>query len=147
MIPPFLKPKAKGRRKRNGRENGHPGSRRPAPDAIDNRVDHRLQTCLDCHGVLTRTNQARTRIIEDIPEAITPVITEHKIHRDWCSRCRKAVEPTVTDALPGATIGNQTLVLSAWLHYGLGNTLSQIVAVFNHPLTMKVTPGGLIQMW
>jgi transposase len=38
-------------------------------------------------------------------------------------------------------------VLSAWLHYGLGNTLSQVVAVFNHHLTMKVTPGGLIQMW
>jgi transposase len=38
-------------------------------------------------------------------------------------------------------------VLSAWLHYGLGNTLSQIVAVFNHHLSFKVTPGGLIQMW
>jgi len=38
-------------------------------------------------------------------------------------------------------------VLSAWLHYGLGNTLSQIVAVFNHHLMLKVTPGGLIQMW
>ena len=38
-------------------------------------------------------------------------------------------------------------MLSAWLHYGLGNTLSQIVAVFNHHLTLKVTPGGLIQMW
>jgi transposase len=53
----------------------------------------------------------------------------------------------VTDALPGATPGNRTLVLSAWLHYGSGNTLSQIVAVFNHHLTLEVTPGGLIQMW
>lgn len=146
MIPPFLKPKANGRRKRPGREKGHPGSRRPTPEVIDNRVDHRLQTCPDCHGPLTRTNQTRTRIIEDIPEAITPVVTEHTIHRDWCPRCQKAVEPTVTDALPGATIGNRALVLSAWLHYGLGNTLSQIVAVFNHHLTMKVTPGGLVQM-
>ena len=25
--------------------------------------------------------------------------------------------------------------------------ISQIVAVFNHHLTLKVTPGGLIQMW
>jgi transposase len=147
MIPPFLKPKANGRRKRPGRENGHPGSRRPTPEVIDNHVAHRLESCPDCHGTLTRTNQTRTRITEDIPESIQPVVTLHTIHRDWCPQCQKAVEPVVTDALPGATLGNRTLVLSAWLHYGLGNTLSQIVAVFNHHLTMKVTPGGLIQAW
>jgi transposase len=146
MIPPYLKPKADGRRKRPGRKAGHPGSRRPTPEP-NRRLDHRLESCPDCHGPLTRTNQTRTRITEDIPEQITPVVTEHTIHRDWCPHCQKAVEPVVTDALPGATLGNRTLVLSAWLHYGLGNTLSQIVAVFNHHLTLKVTPGGLIQMW
>ena len=147
MIPPYLKPKADGRRKRPGRKVGHPGSRRPTPEVIDQHVDHLLPCCPDCHGQLTRTKQSRTRIIEDIPEKITPVVTEHTIHRDWCPHCQKAVEPVVTAALPGATLGNRTLVLSAWLHYGLGNTLSQIVAVFNHHLTLKVTPGGLIQMW
>jgi transposase len=146
MVPPYLKPKADGRRKRPGRKAGHPGSRRPTPEP-NRRVDHRLESCPDCHGPLTRTNQTRTRITEDIPEAITPVVTEHTIHRDWCPHCQKAVEPVVTDALSGATLGNRTLVLSAWLHYGLGNTLSQIVAVFNHHLTLKVTPSGLIQMW
>ena len=148
MIPPYLKPKPKAddRRKRPGRKHGHPGSRRPTPEP-NRRVDHRLPSCPDCHGPLTRTNQTRTRLTEDIPEAITPVVTEHTIHRDWCPHCQKAVEPVVTDALPGATLGHRTLVLSAWLHYGLGNTLSQIVAIFNHHLTLKVTPGGLIQMW
>ena len=38
-------------------------------------------------------------------------------------------------------------MLSAWLHYGLGNTLSQIVEVFNFHLQMKITSGGLVQMW
>ena len=146
MIPPYLKPKADGHRRRPGREPGHPGSRRPTPEP-NRRVDHRSESCPDCHGPLTRTDRTRTRLTEDIPEAITPVVTEHTIHRDWCPRRQKAVEPVVTDALPGATLGNRTLVLSAWLHYGLGSTLSQIVAVFNHHLTLKVTPGGLIQMW
>ena len=31
----------------------------------------------------------------------------------------------------GVTLANHVLVLSAWLHYALGNTLSQIVEVFN----------------
>src|SRR5579863_8817429 len=83
MIPPYLKSKADGRRKRPGRKHGHPGSRRPTPEP-NRRVDHRLESCPDCHGPLTRTNQARTRLTEDIPEAITPVITEHTIHRNWC---------------------------------------------------------------
>ena len=51
------------------------------------------------------------------------------------------------DALPNSTLGNRVLVLSAWLHYALGNTLSQIVEVFNFHLQLKVTPGGLVQMW
>src|SRR5512135_632963 len=146
MVPSFLKPAADGRRKRPGRKAGHPGARRPTPERIDRQVDHRLEQCPTCQGPLTRTNQTRTRITEDIPEPITPVVIEHTIHRDWCPRCQKAVEPVVTEALPGATLGNRTLVLSAWLHYGLGNTLSQIVAVFNHHLMMKLSPGGLMQM-
>ncbi|MBV8265259.1 MAG: IS66 family transposase [Planctomycetaceae bacterium] len=147
MVPSFLKPAAVRRRQRPGRKAGHPGARRPTPDRVDRQVDHRLEQCPTCQGPLTRTRQTRTRITEDIPEQITPVVTEHTIHRDWCPRCQKAVEPVVTEALPGATLGNRTLVLSAWLHYGLGNTLSQIVAVFNHHLMMKLTPGGLMQRW
>ena len=112
-IPPDLKPNVDGRRKRPGRKVGHPGSRRPTPEIIDRHVDHRLPCCPDCQGPLTRTNQTRTRITEDIPEQITPVVTEHTIHRDWCPHCRKAVEPVVTEALSGATLGNRTLVLSA----------------------------------
>ncbi len=51
------------------------------------------------------------------------------------------------DALPNQALGNRVLVLSAWLHYALGNTLSQIAEVFNFHLQRKVTPGGLMQMW
>jgi hypothetical protein len=35
------------------------------------------------------------------------------IHRDWCPQCQKQVEPAVPDALPGSTLGNHVLVLSA----------------------------------
>jgi hypothetical protein len=93
-----------------------------------------------------RCRETRTRYTEDIPE-IQPEVTKHTIHRDWCPKCEKVVEPVVPDALPGATLGNRVLVLSAWLHYGLGNTLSQIVEVFNFHLQLKITAGGLVQMW
>ena len=147
MVPIYQKPARNGRRLAPGRRNGHAGSRRPAPQRIDQRQEHRLHCCPDCGSALARCQETRTRYIEDIPADIRPVVTEHTIHRDWCPRCRRRVEPPVPDALPGATLGNRVLVLSAWLHYALGNTLSQIVAVFNHHLQLKITPGGLVQMW
>ena len=65
----------------------------------------------------------------------------------WCPSCRAHVEPAVPDALPGSTIGLRVVVLSAWLHYLLGTTLTQIVEVFNFHLHFKLSPGGLVQMW
>lgn len=123
MVPTSLKNPADSRRKKPGRNAGPPGSRRVAPEAINRRVAHRLGCCPDCRGASPRTQQTRTRVAEDIPVQITPVVTEHTIHRDWCPQCQEAVVPVVTAALPGATPGNRVPVLSAWLHYGLGNTL------------------------
>ena len=141
MIPPYQKPPATRRRKRPGRKAGHPGSHRPPPERIDHRQEHRLPRCPHCGGRLRRCTDTRTRYIEDIPQGIQPVVTEHVIHRDWCPHCRKQVEPVVPDALSGSTLGNRTLVLSAWLHYGLGNTLSQIVDVFNYHLQLTAHSG------
>ena len=146
MKPPYRKPPAKLRKKRPGGRPGHPGSRRQVPERIDWQAERRADRCPDCGSRLKRCQQTRTRYTEDIPE-VQPEVTEHTIHRDWCPKCEKLVEPVVPDALPGATLGNRVLVLSAWLHYGLGNTLSQIVEVFNFHLQLKITPGGLVQMW
>ena len=147
MVPPYQKPSSEGNRKKKpGRKKGHAGSRRAAPETIHHRKEHRATCCPDCGGKLTRCNDTRTRYTEDIQD-IEPEVTKHTIHRDWCPKCKKRVEPVVPDALPGSTLGVRVLVLSAWLHYALGNTLSQIVEVFNFHLQLKVTPGGLIQMW
>lgn len=146
MVPAYKKPTAKPGKKKPGRKKGHPGTRRPPPEHIDHHQKHRADCCPDCGGQLNRCAATRTRYTEDIPD-IQPEVTEHIIHRDWCPKCKKRVEPTVPDALPGATLGNRVLVLSAWLHYALGNTLSQIVDVFNFHLHMKISTGGLLQMW
>ena len=96
---------------------------------------------------LHRTGRTRTRRIEDIPANLNTEVTEHTIHRDWCPTCKKQVEPIVLDALPNCQLGNRTVVLSAWLHFGLGNTTSQIVEVFNGHLHQDISEGGLTQIW
>ena len=146
MIPVYLKQNVVGPKRKAGAQNGHKGSRRAAPERIDHQREHRAEVCPDCGGPLNRCAETRTRFIEDIPE-IKPEVTEHIIHSDWCPRCQQKVEAPVADALPGSTIGLRTLALSAWQHYALGNTLDQIVDVFNFHMQLKITPGGLVQMW
>ena len=147
MVPGYQKPATRKRGKKPGAKPGHEGNHRATPTRIDDRCDHRLSCCPECQGRLKRCKATRTRLIEDIPAGITPIVTEHTIHRDWCPRCKKLVEPKVPDALPGATMGNRTAVMTAWMHYGLGNTISQIVDVFNYHLQMKLTRGGLVHLW
>jgi transposase len=146
-LPPYAKPAAAPRKKRRGAQNGHAGASRPQPEQIDHRQTHQLPACPDCGGELVRTGRTRTRLIEDIPEDLKAETTEHTIHRDWCPCCKKQVEPKVPDALPQCTLGNRTVTLSAWLHYGLGTTTSQIIEVFNQHLQLPLTEGGLMQMW
>ena len=78
------KPATRKRGKKPGRKAGHDGSRRAAPQRIDERKEHRAQCCPHCQGALQRCTKTRTRYTEDIPAGIEPVVTEHTIHRDWC---------------------------------------------------------------
>jgi transposase len=146
-VPPYAKPAAPQRRKKRGAQKGHPGVARPRPEVIDRRETHQLAACPTCGGQLQRTGRSRTRIIEDIPDNLKPEVVEHTIHRDWCPCCKKQIEPNVPDALPQCPLGNRTVALSAWLHYGLGTTTRQIVDAFNGHLKLSITDGGLTQMW
>jgi len=149
MVPPFQKAPRdqKKRRKKRGAKPGHAGANRPLPAEITHHEEHpSLERCPDCGSVLGGECERRFRLIEDIPES-NPEITEHSIPRSWCSRCAKLVEPPVVDAMPRARIGHRTVVLTSWLHYGLGASLSQILAVFNHHLHFKLTAGWLISAW
>ncbi|MCA1685192.1 MAG: IS66 family transposase, partial [Planctomycetia bacterium] len=147
QTPPYVKPTRPGRAEPGGGRPGHPGHRRPTPAHIDHRGKHALSACPGCQGPVRPCRGSRTRVIVDIPAAITPVDNEHTIHRSWCPSCRAHVEPVVPDALPGSSIGLRVMVLSAWLHYLPGTTLAQVVEVFNFHLHFQPSPGGLVQMW
>ncbi|HEV2326371.1 MAG TPA: IS66 family transposase [Terracidiphilus sp.] len=148
MVPVYQKPSVdRRRRKKPGAKPGHTGSRRQIPRKIDARVEHRLDACPCCGGELQRCKRSRTRIIEDIPQEITPVVTEHTIHRDYCPSCKKHVEPVVPDAMPNATLGHRVVALSSWFHYGLGVTIGQVRDILGSHLHTDITAGGLLDGW
>ena len=147
-VPTHLKPQQQQRRrKKPGAKDGHPGARRKTPAKIDARQDHRLAACPCCGGELQKCNRTRTRIVEDIPQQIQPIVTEHTIHREYCKHCKKHVEPVVPDAMPNAALGHNVVALSSWFHYGLGLSISQTNDILGGTLSTKITPGGLISAW
>ncbi|MCP4897994.1 MAG: IS66 family transposase [bacterium] len=147
MVPVYTKRNRSKRGKKPGAQSGHPGVRRERPVKIDNHETHRLNCCPHCRSALQRCDRTRTRLIEDIPEVIEPVVTEHTIHRDYCPHCKKHVEPVVPDAMPKAALGHQVIALTSWFHYGLGLTIDQIVDILGYHLQTKLTPGGLVDAW
>ena len=146
MVPVYAKPSAKKRSKRPGAKRGHPGSRRKPPEPTRREEHPPLKTCPDCGGEVGPVTERRFRLIEEIVET-RPEVTEHSIPRHWCPKCRKLVEPPVVDALPGARFGHRVTTLTAWLHYGLGMTISQIVEVLDKSMRFEVSQGGLVDAW
>ncbi|MFQ5631005.1 MAG: transposase, partial [bacterium] len=149
MTPPYEKPSSNGkRRKKRGRKQGHPGARRPKPDRVDQVKEHKLESCPYCQSSLHGKEpcEVRTRYTEEIPQAQS-IVTEHRIYRYDCRVCDKIVEASVSDALPKSTIGLRTLVLTCWLHYGLGLAVTKIVRLINTVAQFRITESGLLQAW
>lgn len=146
MIPPYLKPAHRQRKKKPGRKKGHQGAARKSPDMVNDYKKLKLYSCPDCHNQVKKPKKSYKRYIEDIPP-IEPVVTEHTVYGSWCSVCQKYVYPTVTDALPNASIGLRVVVFSAWLHYLIGISVNNLVKMLDVFSSFKITAGGLTQAW
>lgn len=146
MIPPYKKPPAGRRKKKPGRKDGHLGTRRATPSHIDHVEPHTLTNCPECGGALGEPVESRSRIIEDIPP-VQVVVTEHIIHRYYCSCCDKIVEPPVDAALPKMQIGVRVLVFSVFLHYFLGIPISGVQKLLSMFCSFKISAGGLTAAW
>ena len=145
--PLYTKPSAPKRRKKPGAKPGHAPAHRVKPQRIDERKEHRLEHCPCCGGELQRCNRVRTRTVEDILENLRTVVTEHTIHRDYCPKCKKHVEPVVPDALPNAKIGHRAFGLSSWLHYGVGVSIAQVRELLGGQFQTRLSAGGLVAAW
>jgi len=146
MIPVYLKPVRGKRRKSPGRKEGHPGVSRKVSHQIDHYEEHTLVSCPECQTPMGEPINTYCRIIEDIPE-VKPQVTEHTVHGYWCRNCKKIVYPTVSDALPNAMIGLRLIVFTAWLHYLVGVSVSNLVKMVSVFFQFKISAGGLTQGW
>lgn len=146
MIAVYEKPCGKKRKKKPGQKKGHKGHRRPAPEHSDHKRIWKLQQCPYCATPLGKSVRRRKRYIEDI--AVTKAsVTEEEIHGYWCPGCKKIVEPKIDSALSKSTVGITLVIVTAWLHYFIGISVSNIVRILKCLSAIEISAGGLTQSW
>lgn len=125
-LPSFVKANVPlKRRKRPGREVGHPGAFRPMPQKIDREIDVPFARnaagvccCPKCRCQLLKVKKRR-RIVEDIVPS-EPVVECYNTEEGYCPKCGKVVEtrsaeqPPAAD-IPGPQVGINTLAMAAVL--------------------------------
>jgi len=150
-IPPFKKPDTsnggKKRRKKPGRKKGHRGSARKPPAHIEKDRYHKLpETCPHCGEATPRgKSKWRSRVIEGL-DRISAAARRHWIEQGTCANCGTRLSAIVTEAMPGDTINLYTFVFTAWLHYGVGMSIRNIVHMCKLS-GLGITPGALVQGW
>lgn len=103
----------------SGAPKGHNGYARHIPERIDYIKDLIIDKCPYCNTRLGETQEIRQRHITDISLISDVKTTRYNIHRRYCPKCRKLVEPEVRDALPHARFGLNLMLLVMYLRLGL----------------------------
>lgn len=137
-------------RKRPGREAGHPGSYRQAPEQVDQRVEVPLpEKCPRCGGALGEGTALEQTIVE-LPE-IQPVTTRLITHACCCPGCGEYVQschPLQLSAATGAAgtqLGPRVLAIAGVLRHELGMTLRSCCRALETLFGLQLSAGGLSQ--
>ena len=146
MKPVYSKPAGKKRAQKSGRKKGHVGSCRAKPEKIDTYRNHTIQECPDCNNPLGQPIKTYQRFTEEIPE-VKPTVTQNTINGYWCKFCKKVVYAPMSDAFAGSTLGLRLVVFTAWLHYFVGMSVSNVVKMLSAFAHFQVSTGGLTQAW
>ncbi|HDZ20251.1 MAG TPA: hypothetical protein ENH80_13465 [Phycisphaerae bacterium] len=62
-------------------------------------------------------------------------------------RARRQATPVGPEALPNPAVGHRTVALSAWLHYGVGVSISQVRELLGGQFQTHLSAGGLVVTW
>ena len=140
--PSFVKEDIKEESKKTGQKEGHKGYSRHIPERIDKIKEHKLDKCPICGEPVSDTQEIRERIVEDIEQ---PKIknTKHLIHRCYCKKCDKIVEPEIEDALPNARFGLKLMLLVLILKLDCRIPSNKVTSILSSVFGIKISDGEI----
>jgi len=141
-VPDFIKKDVKQEPKQSGQKYGHKGYSRRIPERIDEVKEHKLESCPICGEPVSDTQEIRERIVEDIEQPKTKN-TKNLIHRCYCKKCDKIVEPEIEDALPNARFGLRLMMLVMILKLDSRIPSNKIVSLLSSVFQIKISDGEI----
>lgn len=112
----------------------------PTEAEITNRQELRLNQCPHCQNTVSDSVESFTTDVEDI--VFTPKsVTRYTVHRHWCTSCRKLVRAPLPNALPGMSLGLNTVLYVLVEHYRAKKTDEQIVESLAQYFNLHVSSG------
>lgn len=140
--PSFVKEDVKDEPSKSGQKEGHKGYSRHIPERIDEIKEHKLDVCPDCGGPVSDTQEIRERVIEDIEQLIT-INTKHLIHRCYCPKCKKLVEPAINDTLPNSRFGLKLMLLVLILKLDSRIPSNKVTSLLSIIFGIKISDGEI----
>lgn len=140
--PSFIKGDVKEEPKQSGQREGHVGYSRRIHERIDEIKEHKLNECPICGEPVSDTQEIRERIIEDIEQPKTRN-TKHLIHRCYCKKCNKIVEPEIDEALPNARFGLKLMMLVLILKLDSRIPSNKIISLLDSVFQIKISDGEI----
>ena len=141
-VPSFIKKDIKEEPEKSGQKDGHKGYSRHIPERIDEVKEHKLDECPICGEPVSDTQEIRERIIEDIEQPKTRN-TKHLIHRCYCKKCDKIVEPEIDEALPNARFGLRLMLLIMILKLDSRIPSNKIISLLDSVFHIKISDGEI----
>src|SRR3989344_4000775 len=145
-LPTFVKEDIKTEKKTPGQKKGHKGYSRRIPKRIDSIKSLEIKFCPDCNGELGETQEVRKRIVIDIPLTSQTINTQYDIHRKYCKKCEKIVEPEVPNALPNSPFGLNLMLFVVFLKIGMALPYNKIQQLILTMYNLKISEGGLVNI-
>jgi len=140
--PSFVKTDISNYHHKSGQKEGHEGVSRETPEKIDEIKEHKLEACPICGEEVSKTQEIRERVIEEIEQPKTK-ITKHIIHRCYCKNCNKLVEPIITDALPNSRFGLRLMLLVLILKLDSRIPSNKITLILSSVFGVKISDGEI----
>ena len=141
-----IKANKKKKAKPVGAKNGHKGYTRHIPERIDYIKTHNPKRCPYCNTKLGETQEVRSRHVTDIKLIGKVKTTRHDIHRKYCPKCKKLVEPEVPNVLPHARFGLNLMLLIMYLKLGLRLPGNKVCEFLSTMYNLTISEGEIVHV-
>lgn len=118
------------------------GVSRNKPDRVDKTKNVNLRSCPDCNSRLSNTIEIRERYIEEV-KLLKSIVTKYTIHRKYCKKCKKIVEPIITDAFPNFRFGLALCLYIVALNIGLSLPIRRIKELLRFTFGINISHGEI----